>query len=70
MKRNLLLIWGSVMVAVMVFICIRVIVPGLVNLQNDGALILAFLVAGAALTAPFVFYHKVVRPLMKMEPKL
>ena len=49
-------IWGGIIV-----VTARVIIPGILNLQNDGALILAPLLAMAVGTAAVVTFVKVLK---------
>jgi hypothetical protein len=41
---------------VAIILIVRVVIPGLVNLQNDGALVLALLIAAATLYGSHALY--------------
>ena len=62
-KEFYLLAVGVVIVVVELFL-LKIVVPSLVNMHNDGALIAALLVGLVAIAAPFAAYIWVVKPLI------
>lgn len=43
------------------FISLRVAIPALVNMKNDGAIVLAILLGIALITSPFFIYEKFIK---------
>ena len=57
MIKTVITVWLAALVLLITFVSLRVVVPALINLHNDGALILAVIVGGAAITAPVLFFY-------------
>ena len=59
MPGRIAMIWVAVIWAIIIFVIGRVVIPGLINSQNDGALLAAPLLALVVGTAAYVTFVKV-----------
>ena len=66
-NHRILLCWIAGFALVGTFVVIRIAIPWLVNMQNTGALVLAFLLGGATITADYRLFKEIIVPLWNEE---
>lgn len=67
MKLKLIMWWATIGLILASAILARIIIPGLINLHNDGALIFVILLIVAMPTAWYAYWTYVLRPYLKGE---